>query len=29
MSDVLRLNDARRSKRVFFTRPELNQLLSL
>ncbi len=29
MSNVLRLNDARRSKRVFFTRAELNQLLSL
>ncbi|HEX3973811.1 MAG TPA: DUF2794 domain-containing protein [Stellaceae bacterium] len=29
MSDVLRLSDLRRSKRVFFTRPELNQLLSL
>lgn len=29
MSNVFRLNDLRRSKRVFFTRPELNQLLSL
>ena len=29
MSDVLRLNDLRRNKRVFFTRTELNQLLSL
>jgi uncharacterized protein DUF2794 len=29
VSDVLRLSDLRRSKRVFFTRPELNQLLSL
>jgi hypothetical protein len=29
MSDVLRLSDLRRAKRVFFTRPELNQLLSL
>lgn len=29
MSNVFRLNDLRRSKRVFFTRAELNQLLSL
>ena len=29
MSNVLRLGDLRRSKRVFFTRAELNQLLSL
>jgi hypothetical protein len=29
MSDVLRLNDFRRHKRVFFTRAELTQLLSL
>lgn len=29
MSDVFRLSDLRRSKRVFFTRAELNQLLSL
>jgi hypothetical protein len=29
MSNILRLNDLRRSKRVFFTRAELNQLLSL
>jgi hypothetical protein len=29
MSNVLRLSDLRRSKRVFFTRGELNQLLSL
>lgn len=29
MSNVFRLNDQRRSKRVFFTRAELNQLLSV
>jgi hypothetical protein len=29
MSNVFRLTDARRHKRVFFTRAELNQLLSL
>jgi hypothetical protein len=29
MSNIFRLNDLRRSKRVFFTRAELNQLLSL
>ena len=29
MSNVFRLTDLRRSKRVFFTRAELNQLLSL
>jgi hypothetical protein len=29
MSDIYRLSDLRRSKRVFFTRAELNQLLSL
>ena len=29
MSNVFRLSDVRRSKRVFFTRAELNQLLSL
>lgn len=29
MSNVLRLSDLRRQKRVFFTRPELNQLLSI
>jgi hypothetical protein len=29
MSNVFRLNELRRQKRVFFTRGELNQLLSL
>ena len=29
MTNVLRLSDLRRAKRVFFTRTELNQLLSL
>lgn len=29
MSNIFRLPDLRRSKRVFFTRAELNQLLSL
>ncbi|HVA13838.1 MAG TPA: DUF2794 domain-containing protein [Stellaceae bacterium] len=29
MSNIFRLSDLRRSKRVFFTRGELNQLLSL